>query len=128
MMLLSENNEFSDLSDYDIDYRNDYIKKWFPAGEDIRYSYSNGEVKLFISNRRVIVCENEVDTADTKVQYTVIGFENVDYLQFEICEISRKASGAKITLWLRSQKKLSFSFAEEVDVSMLQMFFVNCIK
>ena len=116
MINLLIDNELS-LRKYYINYHSDSVIRLLGNNESIEYSFANDYVKVFFTNKRIIIEEK-----NDKLEYTFIGRGFLSYILFVVPDVSMSVSEMKISLGLKEGTKLRLVLEGDVDFIGLQMF------
>jgi len=110
MIDFSKDNNYK-LNTYRVDNYSDAVPSLLMDGEVIRYAFSGDSVKVFISDKRIIIEEKSEDKSD----YSFIGLRSVDYFQMEVKELSRQVSGMELILGFNNGQKLTFTIEDDIN-------------
>ena len=116
MIDLTKDN-YALVNTYRYSFHADDVLKLLADGESIRYSFSNDQLKVFITDARIIL-----EDSTEKLQYSMIRLGSLDYLQITTDRIDRRACEISITLGRRDGLKLELDVTDEIDVMALQAF------
>ncbi len=109
MIDLANDNSFQ-LKTYKVDHHSDGLLSLLMEGETIRFAFANNSVKLFISDKRILLEEN-----GEKLEYSFVGLQKVDYLQMETADLSRQTAGVKVIFGLQNNQKLELTIEDEIN-------------